>query len=75
MLRSAQHCYTMLSMKSKKTAPKRNRPMLAVSIDPAIHAWLKKGALKSRRTLSSFVESKLAESFSARNKGANKRGK
>ena len=49
--------------------------MLAVTIDPAILAWLKKAATQSRRTLSSMVESKLAEAYAARNKGENKRGK
>ena len=65
----------MLNMKSKQGATKRNRPMLGVTISQDIHAWLKKAALQSRRTLSSLVESKLAEAYAARNKGSNKRGK
>jgi hypothetical protein len=65
----------MLDMKSKQATTKRNRPMLAVTIDPAILAWLKKAATQSRRTLSSMVESKLAEAYAARNTGDNTRGK
>ena len=53
-------------MKTKTASTKRNRPMLAVTIDPKILSWLKRGAIQSRRTLSSFVESTLSHAYEAR---------
>jgi hypothetical protein len=65
-LTSVKHCSTVFDIMKQHTKTARRRPLLAVTIDPEIYAWLKKGAKNSRRTLSGFVEAALGEAFDKR---------
>jgi hypothetical protein len=52
-----------MRMKSENSQTRRARPILAVTVNRQITAWLRKGAKKSNVTLSRFTEAALKVAY------------
>lgn len=63
MLHCVKHCYILANMKTENRTAKRNRPILAITVNRQLSAWLRKGAKKSGVTLSHFTEKALKVAY------------